>query len=377
MTELDGRMLGTRIKEARERSGLSQAELAERAGLDRTAVSKVESGIRKVSALELLDIASGLGLRMSSLLRESTPALVAHRMQQDRDALSTSVDVLIERLVVDVEFLAELAGDTMGLTESAQTLLGADLRSPTSVRDAEDLAQTARAILHLDDREPVYDLLNLVGDVGLMAFSMDAGVGAADAGTVLLRTGGVSLVNSHNKIGRRRLALAHELGHYLAQDQYSLDWRVGDPASRDIEARLDRFARCFLLPEEGLREEWHRQDGRELRDVAVILGSHFRVDMSTLARRARELDLADAGEADLIRQVSTTRADFVEFGLVMEPQVEGTVLPLKFQRAVLHLVRDERISRERAIDLLRGSFTEDELPPVRIRRDDEIWNSVS
>jgi Zn-dependent peptidase ImmA (M78 family) len=33
----------------------------------------------------------------------------------------------------------------------------------------------------------------------------------------------VSLINGHNKIGRAAAALAHELGHYLIADDYTID----------------------------------------------------------------------------------------------------------------------------------------------------------
>lgn len=72
---------------ARERVGLSQGELAEQASLERTVVNKIEAGVRKVSALELSDIAAALKVRMASFFREPTPALVAHRMRQDQDTV--------------------------------------------------------------------------------------------------------------------------------------------------------------------------------------------------------------------------------------------------------------------------------------------------
>lgn len=52
---------GARVREARELAGLTQGELASRVNLDRTAVNKIEGGIRKVTALELSDIATALG----------------------------------------------------------------------------------------------------------------------------------------------------------------------------------------------------------------------------------------------------------------------------------------------------------------------------
>ena len=111
--------------------------------------------------------------------------------------------------------------------------------------------------------------------------------------------------------------------------------------------------------------------------MGVILGSEYRVDMSTLARRARELDLVGGQEAEFLRSVKTTKADFIEFGLHMEPEMEGVTLPRPYQLAVVRLVREERISRERALELLLDTFTEADLPAIRVRRENEIWNFVS
>jgi len=377
VTDLDARTLGARIRDARERVGLSQGDLAEQAALERTAVNKIEAGVRKVSAIELADIAAALDVRMASFFREPVPALFAHRMSQDRDTVDSKIDRLIDDLTSDVEFLEALAPAEFGFAASVAKLEDADLQAPASVSEADELAASARRFVGLDEHQPAYDLVGLVSGIGLMAFSADLGVDAADAATVLLRNGGVSLVNSHNKLGRRRLALAHELGHYLAQDQYTVDWRVADHAHEDVEARLDRFARAFLLPELGLREAWKRKESRELREIAVILGSEYRVDMSTLARRVRELGLVEGDQANFIRTVTTTKSDFIDFGLYMEPELEGVTLPLPYQRAVLRLVRDERISRERALDLLQDTFADADLPLMRLRREDEFWNFVS
>lgn len=377
MSDLDAKTLGTRIREARERAGISQGSLAEDAGLDRTAINKIEAGMRKVSALELSDIAISLGVPMASFFRAATPALVAHRMDQDQDVADSKIDRLIEAVATDVEFLHPLAPQELGITSVDVTLNAAGFQTPASMSDADELAVAARRLVGMKGSEPAHDLVGLVGRAGLLAFSTDLGVDAADAATILLRTGGVSLVNSHNKVGRRRLALAHELGHYLARDQYTVDWRVADHGNKDIEARLDRFARAFLLPETDLRAAWRHNEHRDLRDIAVILGSQFRVDMSTLARRARELDIVDAQRADTIRMVRTGKSDFIDFGLHMDAEMEGTTLPVPFQRAVLKLVRDERISRERALDLLKETYTDADLPPIRSRREDELWNFVS
>ena len=373
MDEVDEKMLGVRLREARGRAGLRQGELGALVNLDRTAVNKIEGGVRKVTALELSEIAAALGVRMSSFFAEPIPALVSHRSSQGLDTADSKIDLLLASIATDVEFLQELTPAQLALPDGER----APLPRPDTLSDAENLAVRARTMLGLDGAEPVNDLVDRAASIGLLAFSVNLGVDTADAGTILLRQGGVSLVNSHNKVGRRRLALAHELGHYLVADKYTVDWRVTDQQGGDIETRLDRFARSVLLPEAGVRAASAQHESREVREAAVLMASEFRVDMATLARRLDELGMVDRDGAALVRGVTTTRADIVEFGLYVPADLESTSLPVPYQKAVLRAFRDERISRERALELLHDTFAEDDLPARRVRREDEIWKFVS
>jgi len=62
-------MLGARIRELRNALGLSQEELAERAGLHRTYLGAVERGERNVSLDNILAISRALGVTASDLLK--------------------------------------------------------------------------------------------------------------------------------------------------------------------------------------------------------------------------------------------------------------------------------------------------------------------
>ena len=50
---MDSKLLGLRIREARERLGLSQEEFAARTGRDQGAISEYENGKRRLSAIDL------------------------------------------------------------------------------------------------------------------------------------------------------------------------------------------------------------------------------------------------------------------------------------------------------------------------------------
>lgn len=61
--------IGKAISKLRLGLGLSQEELAERAGIHRTYVSQLERGIKSPTLAVLMKIAKALGTRSSRLLR--------------------------------------------------------------------------------------------------------------------------------------------------------------------------------------------------------------------------------------------------------------------------------------------------------------------
>src|ERR1700678_396941 len=69
---LDAVQLGSNLRAARERRGLSQQDVADSLGLPRTSVTNIESGNREVSTLELSRLASLYRISPGSLLDAST-----------------------------------------------------------------------------------------------------------------------------------------------------------------------------------------------------------------------------------------------------------------------------------------------------------------
>ena len=61
--------LGQIIREKREALGLTQIEVAEKAGLDRNYIGMVERGERNPSYLSLIKIAKGLNMTVDRLIK--------------------------------------------------------------------------------------------------------------------------------------------------------------------------------------------------------------------------------------------------------------------------------------------------------------------
>lgn len=61
--------LGRRIRELRDKKGLSQEKFADLCGLDRTYIAGIEKGRRNVSLINIEKIARAFGLSLSQLFK--------------------------------------------------------------------------------------------------------------------------------------------------------------------------------------------------------------------------------------------------------------------------------------------------------------------
>ena len=216
----------------------------------------------------------------------------------------------------EVEFLQRLGG--FELAESPA------IEFPETPQQAEEAAAQARRKLGYGHEEPANALDAHAAELGLLAFSWELGTSGVDGASLLLERGGLAVVNGSFQTGCRRLTLAQELGHYIFGDEDSTDWRVAEAPAARREGRIDRFARALLLPAVALRSRWRGEE--DTRIEAVRLASEYRVDMSTLARRLQELEIASPQEAAVVRATRTRRSDIVELGLIVADETLAAVL---------------------------------------------------
>ncbi len=305
-------------------------------------------------------------MRVEWFFGDAPMAVVSRRNSAEPGAPSPEIDRFAERLAREVGFLQGIG--ELPLPASPSVAL------PATPEEAEDIAVDVRRRLGYDAPEPAVNLAGRVAGIGLLAFSVELGNDGADGGSILLESGGVAVINGTRDVGRRRLTLAHELGHYVFADEYSTDWDIFSAPSR-TESLIDRFARAVLLPAVVLAERWN--GGDSTRSEAVRIASEFRLDMSTLARRLEELSLADPEEADTVRATRTRRADIVEFDLVVAHELAPRDLPEAYVKAVLNVYRREEISAARALGLLLDTWVEDDLPNLPLLPAGAAWSFVT
>lgn len=328
--------IGERLREARVTRCLGQSELADQLGLERTAITKLESGQRRMTALELVRVADALRVPMSWLVAGPEPAMTSRRSGQDAAPAVFDMDVALHETWEQVSLLAQgghvtsvalPAGLTMGTTE-----------------EAERAAERLRAHLGLG-REPLGGMLDVAAELGLHVVVLDGDVdGASMSPEVGL---GVAVLGGRRAPGRRRFTCAHEIGHHVLGDEYVPAGPVGESAD-GREARIDAFAAAFLLPP-AVRTATTRS---EMIDLCGRYRVSWRLAVKACAYRGSD--------------VPPTRAEFVAAGLeVPEDLLIGHRSSL-WRQAVLAARETHDLTDDAALLMVgEPSLTLDDLPPLR------------
>lgn len=343
--------LGKRIALAREERSLTQAELAGAIGVDRTAVAKLEAGARKVSATELVQIATTLNRPIDWFVFESPPAVVSRRLDPAVGGRSHDLDMRVERLGRDVAFLVD------------EGILSSISRSPFEVpadfQAAEQLAARARALLGAPDG-PLYELQRACELVGLLGFSLDLGDLGGNAAYVDVSDLGVALVNGAIDAGRRRFNLAHELAHHLVGDAYAAE--TSTATSGDTERYLNAFAAYLLMPRASVMQVWEDIASRDRRLAAVAVAVRFRTSWTATCSHLCNLRTIDHDELEDLVKTPPKKGDFFELGEWWVPELEAPSVPPEYGRRVVRAYRSGKLTAARTVELLWDTVAFNDLP---------------
>lgn len=345
--------LGARLAEARKAARLSQAELAAAVDLERTAVTKIEAGERKLDSLELARVARVLKRPIDWFVMPSLPAVVSRR--KSRESIEESqADVLLESLARDVKLLVDL-----------KLLKPPKISRPRAIEDVESAEAAARELRRTLGVAPgpLWNLPSIAEAAGLYVFVLDLRDESLDGSYVRLENAGVALVNGGRRAGRRRFTLVHELGHHVFADDYSPEWIVGTDGD-DRERLINAFVIHFLMPREAVLTRWQESDGpRDPRLAAIALGADFGVSWTAVLGHLCNLELIDGKTRDRLDRDRPTKADYLEGGVVLrEKDLASPEVGPHFAQAVVRGFKRHKLSASRALELLQGTVTAADLP---------------
>lgn len=343
--------LGRRIADARTEAGTSQADLAADIGLERTALVRIESGERKVSATELVAIAGALDRPVDWFFTESPVAVVSRRRDPAVGGFSRTLDRALELAARDVAFL-----EGRRLLSSAERPPAR--KAPGTFEDAEDLARDVRAGAERPGG-PLLDLQSVAESLGLLGFSLALGPDAGDAAYAEVGNFGVAVINGTADPGRRRFSLAHELGHHLTGDAYEPSPRLG---ASDTERMFNAFAAYLLMPRSAVLGIWDEFSAQSPRLAAIAVAVRFGVSWTAACNQLRNLGLIDSRERERLVGNDLRQGELFEFGERFVIELDPPSIPQAYARAIVGGYRRGQLTAARTVELLHHSVGEADLP---------------
>jgi len=303
LEEIDPRVLGTRLQDARRSAALTQQAVADRMEMARTTIVAIEKGERRITPTELIGFSKLYLRQVSDFVGRRTHAegFVAQFRSNERQALEENREyeqVAIELQqrsedFVELERIAGVAGP--GKYPPIYETTGS-----TIDQVASDIAAAERNRLGLGDG-PIGNLRErLEAEVGLriFCFAMPSKIAGAFAYNEDL--GACIGINSYHPRDRRQWSLAHEFGHFLMH-RYQAEITI--LLERRMQAAKERvsdaFAENFLMPAAGLNRRFtdlHRSSpkGVTLGDI-VSLAHLYQVSVQALVLRLETLRRLAAG----------------------------------------------------------------------------------
>jgi Zn-dependent peptidase ImmA (M78 family)/transcriptional regulator with XRE-family HTH domain len=261
---MDAAQLGSRLRAARDRRGLSQQAVADALGLPRTAITNIETGARAVSTLEITKLAELYG---------QTPAyFLAANEQEVEDLL-----VVLHRAAPEIEGTPEIKNEVSRILDLYRE--GAALRSlldqvseqtlpnyagklssvGDAIRQGETVAQEERRRLGLGIA-PVTNIVETISDQGIWTAGTDLPKDFSGLFVNHPSIGLAILINANHKPGRRRFSCAHEYAHALFDRGETITTTRSQNATQLAEKRANAFAAAFLIPAGGVADHLRQLD---------------------------------------------------------------------------------------------------------------------
>ncbi|HSW85979.1 MAG TPA: XRE family transcriptional regulator [Rhabdochlamydiaceae bacterium] len=383
--------LGKRIQLAREKRGLTQEKVEQRIGLPQKAMTRIETGQRIPSTLELAKLAELFHMPIGDFLKDEAvdedPLTALHRvapgLEQDpkiREEVDRCVHlckegICLERLLDQpprrpVLFYPNEKPDTIS----------------TVIKQGEMAAKEERRRLGIGNI-PIRDIIELLSSQGIWCAATP--LPPEMSGLFLYRPsiGMIILINATHGRSRQRFSCAHEYAHALFDADHHILISDSTNFSELLEKRANAFAAAFLMPEEGIAEimqsfnkghasrtsfaiydastqgaieteerQFARNQKLSPQDVAFI-AYRFGVSYQAAVYRLHSLRYLSQKEREKLLEEESKGRDYLRL-LDLEDleQIENSPLMQRelrtyVSRLVIEAYRQEKISRGRVIEL--------------------------
>lgn len=276
---MEHRVIAENLARLRSDRGLSQAALAQRAGLSRITLGKIERGEVIPRSGTLSDLSRALAVPVAELVTPNrTLPGVRFRAKKRVNAR--------EQILAEVARWLHAYTELEHLLQEVQSFALSDLIG--SEKDPRRLAENARAKLEIG-AEPIRGICGLLEQRGVKLLLLKKSTDSFFGLSISPDGGGPAIVvNTWERIAVERwiFTAAHELGHILLHSKAYDRSRDDEDANEEREA--DRFASHLLMPEPTFGSEWDDTRGLPLIARVLKVKRIFRVSYKTVLHRLVE-----------------------------------------------------------------------------------------
>lgn len=389
---MDQQVLGKKLKQLREKSGLTQEEVEKAIGLPQKAFTHIESGGRRVSTLELAKISELLHVPISDFftkeIQEEDLLVTLHRIAPGLESNPKISDQVAKCIQICREGV--FLKDVLRLSHQ-RTIRTYSCPPPKDVQEAkkqgEDVAREERRSLELGDAL-IYDIVEVLSSQGI--WTVQTMLPKEMSGLFLHHAilGIAIIVNASHVRTRQRFSYTHEYAHALFDANRTITISKSDNAGDLIEVRANAFASAFLMPEQGIAnflrsmgkgagsridlaiydastesaiEAQYRQTASSQKispQVITWIAHHFGVSYQAAVYRLQNLGYFKAKERDdLLKEESKGREYLRILHLIQdveistEPASQNRELKAQIAYLAIEAFQREEISRGRLLDL--------------------------
>ncbi len=300
-----GQLFAQKLREARERNGLTQEQVAQVLGVSQELVSLWETGKRVPSSFHLSQLVNLYGIKSESLFGDKPLEYASEDLLAFQGGGPLSPEVLLE-LREWVSFLEDYA-DFLEEEGEEPRGKGPSWGYGVSREPITDLRRASGEALRVRERYglglgPAPELYAFLDEMGVLVYGgyLPAESGVWGAFYRHPELGPSLFVNLNATFARQALTLAHGLAHLLYHYHLpSIVCRKEGLSPRELEA--ERFANAwaahFLVPGKALKEAVKRL-GELSPETALLLANRFRVSYTFLLFRLQNEGLIGEGERE-------------------------------------------------------------------------------
>jgi Zn-dependent peptidase ImmA (M78 family)/transcriptional regulator with XRE-family HTH domain len=254
---MDAKKLGAKIRSERNRLGLTQDIVEKRLELPQKALTRMESGERPPSSLELVKLAEVFHVSVGSFFNEEAtddPLVALHRaapgLEKDpviREEVYRCLNLCREGIALE-KLLTRPSRQRFSVQSSHMPLTTLE-----AIKQGEEAGRYERNRLGLGIGV-IHDIAGLISSQGIWCAATNLPEGMSGLFLSNQSIGMAILVNANHVKMRQRFSYAHEYAHALLDTDHPVLVSEIENARKLIEQRANAFAAAFLLPEEGIAE---------------------------------------------------------------------------------------------------------------------------